>query len=165
MSNRAWMPLHPTEFLSETFWLTAEEIGGFTRLLIHLWQHGNLPDDESEWLDIAGFDDVKWNEAGRNIFAMFQIDDRDGTSPADRILHGAERSRPAIPLDIRRRVKERDGLLCVYCGDYEGPFEFDHRHPVSRGGRNTIENVCMACRQCNRSKGALTAEEFIGLSQ
>lgn len=33
-------------------------------------------------------------------------------------------------------------------------FEFDHVHPEFHGGAATPENIVIACRPCNRSKGA-----------
>ncbi|HEY8807173.1 MAG TPA: HNH endonuclease, partial [Candidatus Limnocylindria bacterium] len=38
--------------------------------------------------------------------------------------------------------------------------EADHRAPLSRGGRNTIENILPACRSCNRRKRTKTEDEF-----
>jgi 5-methylcytosine-specific restriction endonuclease McrA len=59
----------------------------------------------------------------------------------------------AIPWDeLRQRAFERDGYCCTYCGDVDGPFEVDHIHPRVLGGENTLDNVCVACRFCNRSK-------------
>ena len=36
----------------------------------------------------------------------------------------------------------------------------DHMLPISRGGRNQRDNLVAACLECNRKKGAMTAEEF-----
>jgi 5-methylcytosine-specific restriction endonuclease McrA len=38
---------------------------------------------------------------------------------------------------------------------------FDHRTPVCRGGMTTIDNLVLACRECNLTKGDMTAEEFV----
>jgi 5-methylcytosine-specific restriction endonuclease McrA len=53
---------------------------------------------------------------------------------------------------LRIMAFERDGERCAYCGDGDGPFEVDHIIPRIRGGENTLDNVCVACRSCNRSK-------------
>ncbi|MFW8626735.1 HNH endonuclease [Deinococcus sp. ME38] len=55
---------------------------------------------------------------------------------------------------------------CFYC---KKPLDFetaravhvDHKIPISRGGSNFKENLCLACSGCNCSKQAKTAEEFI----
>lgn len=64
-----------------------------------------------------------------------------------------ERKARQIPwLLLRDMAFERDGYRCTYCGDEAGPFEVDHIIPRIRGGENTLENVTVACRRCNRSK-------------
>lgn len=61
-------------------------------------------------------------------------------------------------------VCERDGWKCHLCGirtpkrlrgttDDRAP-EIDHVQPLARGGKHTYENVAVACRLCNRTKGA-----------
>ena len=59
-------------------------------------------------------------------------------------------------------IKRYGTLTCVYC---EQPILFgqdslDHKIPVSRNGKNSYENLCIACRKCNSSKGNKTVEEF-----
>ena len=49
---------------------------------------------------------------------------------------------------------------CAYCGEAK-PLERDHKIPLSRGGSDNIENIIPACRSCNASKNAKTAEEYI----
>lgn len=41
---------------------------------------------------------------------------------------------------------------CIYCGA-KGSLSKDHLIPLSRGGRDTIENIVPCCRGCNSSKG------------
>ena len=51
---------------------------------------------------------------------------------------------------------------CAYCGkDCEGNYHIDHILPVSRGGSNDRENLCLSCPNCNWSKNDKTAEEFM----
>jgi 5-methylcytosine-specific restriction endonuclease McrA len=48
---------------------------------------------------------------------------------------------------------------CFYCG---APAKTrDHKLPRSRGGTDAPENLVLACKSCNSSKGRLTAEEFL----
>lgn len=85
----------------------------------------------------------------------------------------------AIPERVRREVAKRAGAVpgetvpaqCTYC-DAEGTInwprlssgkpgswvsftglELDHVHPEFHGGTATAENIVLACRRCNRSKG------------
>ncbi len=50
---------------------------------------------------------------------------------------------------------------CMYCGEpLNGEYDIEHIIPLSRGGTNSPENIGVACRHCNRSKGAKTVEEW-----
>lgn len=40
------------------------------------------------------------------------------------------------------------------------PLEIEHIIPKSRGGTDRVSNLTLACHECNREKGNLTAEEF-----
>ncbi|MEX2963486.1 HNH endonuclease [Microbulbifer sp. TYP-18] len=55
----------------------------------------------------------------------------------------------------------RDQYLCLYCGDKfpARALTRDHIIPTSRGGANSWENTCAACRRCNNVKAARTPEE------
>lgn len=73
-----------------------------------------------------------------------------------------------IPPRIRRAVIERDWQGCVYCGGdpfADGDIELDHVMPASRGGRDTLDNLLVACRPCNRSKGALLPQEWLPMAR
>lgn len=166
MSNRAWMPLHIGDYLADTGHLTATEHGAYLLLIMHYWQNGCLPENERIIARIAKLSPEQWEES-RDMLAMLfgpgwtvGID-----TSAHRTLNGRAVARKAIPLDVKRAAVDRDGYRCVYCGDENGPFDYDHRLPIARGGENTIENVCVSCRYCNRAKGILTAEEWMGVLQ
>lgn len=61
----------------------------------------------------------------------------------------------AFPDDIKLAVWEQQHHICSHCGK-EFDFEFmegDHITPWHEGGRTTIENCQMLCRECNRRKG------------
>lgn len=72
--------------------------------------------------------------------------------------------RQSLNAAIRALIFARDGYVCRYCATEEGPFDVDHVHPVSRGGSDDPENLCVACAPCNRSKGARTVAEWRGAS-
>lgn len=53
---------------------------------------------------------------------------------------------------------------CAYCLLPIGwDAQVDHATPLARGGRHSIENLCLACIRCNQLKGQLTVEEFFAL--
>ncbi len=61
----------------------------------------------------------------------------------------------------RMNVLWRDGNQCQYCAGYfpQGELTLDHVIPKSRGGRNTWENLVVACKKCNQKKGAKIPQE------
>lgn len=76
----------------------------------------------------------------------------------------------------RSRVKSADGDVtteevmmqykrqrtkCYYCGCLlMGNYHIDHVIPISRGGRNAIDNIVLACPSCNREKNARLPHEW-----
>ena len=67
-----------------------------------------------------------------------------------------------IPLNLRRRIIERDGLYCVYCDEdlSDSEIHMDHVIPESQGGATTYHNLQVTCRKCNLAKGVLSEHEF-----
>jgi 5-methylcytosine-specific restriction endonuclease McrA len=71
-------------------------------------------------------------------------------------------ARLLVPLLI-----ERDGLDCKLCGEPIDPtlprwrdddgLQVDHRHPLSKGGTNALDNLQLAHWRCNKEKGARLA--------
>jgi hypothetical protein len=63
-----------------------------------------------------------------------------------------------IPENLRRLVIERARGSCEYCflpqQESFYPHEIDHIIPVKHRGGTTEENLCLACFECNRSKGS-----------
>lgn len=78
-------------------------------------------------------------------------------NPEPAYMTGALRQK--IIAATRREVFESQPHICVNCGSEED-LEIDHIHPVSRGGRNTLDNLQLLCRTCNRSKHAMTMDEW-----
>jgi len=66
---------------------------------------------------------------------------------------------------IREYVRERESPnACIYCGSTENP-SYDHLMPRSRGGSDIPDNVVMACRSCNSSKGDRGVYEWFHLER
>lgn len=68
-----------------------------------------------------------------------------------------------IPLNLRKRVIERDGYHCVYCDEdlTNAEIHMDHMIAESQGGPTTYDNLQVTCRKCNLAKGVLTESEFV----
>ena len=61
----------------------------------------------------------------------------------------------------RANILWRDGNKCQYCAHNFPVSELtlDHVIPKSRGGRNTWDNLVVACKKCNQKKGAKIPRE------
>ncbi len=61
---------------------------------------------------------------------------------------------------IRKRVRKRAGNRCEYCLSHQdfimGRLQIDHVYPVAKGGKNTENNLCLACELCNQYKWTKT---------
>ena len=158
-----WMPIYVGDYYANTMHLSATEHGAFMLLAMHHWQNGCLPSDDAQLASIARMKVSSWLELKDVILDLFERKSFwDGRTVFEKFTGiGRKEWRPAIPKSVRDAVFERDGFACVYCGDERGPFDLDHKIPYSRGGEHTIENLTVACRTCNRSKGALTTEEWL----
>lgn len=64
--------------------------------------------------------------------------------------------RKSLSKKMRFDVFKRDGFQCQYCGSTPPSvvLEVDHIHPVSKGGKNRVDNLLTSCFDCNRGKGA-----------
>jgi hypothetical protein len=62
-----------------------------------------------------------------------------------------------VPAALRQQVWVRAAGACEYCRIHEDevflPHEPDHVIAEQHGGATTIENLALACVQCNRLKG------------
>ena len=122
---------------------------------------GSLPDDDEMLARLAGFKLRRWKVIRKEIEHYFKIKRGRWHFDRDWISVGDNNARCAVPTEVRKTVLKRQGKVCTYCGDTDGPFDFDHIMPVSRGGTNAASNLTLACFRCNRSKGALTLAEWI----
>ena len=63
------------------------------------------------------------------------------------------RDNRSVSAQLRFDVVTRDGGRCRYCGRVVGrDGHIDHVWPVSMGGVTVMENLVLACVECNRSK-------------
>lgn len=62
------------------------------------------------------------------------------------------------------RLLIKDGNKCIYCENKFKDVEdatIDHILPKIKGGTNNINNLGLACSECNREKGNLLLTEYI----
>jgi hypothetical protein len=64
--------------------------------------------------------------------------------------------RQKIPEEVQQRIREQAQNVCEYCHASElwqyVHFTVDHIIPLSQGGTDDVENLCLACFHCNRRK-------------
>lgn len=71
-------------------------------------------------------------------------------------------------LSKREAIYRRDGRTCVYCRRDEedltasNHLTLDHLVPLVDGGKGVPENLVTACAFCNRRKGRMPLEKFVG---
>ncbi len=77
-------------------------------------------------------------------------------------IDGNKTKRIIIPKTTKEKVYEKGNGICAICGKpvTKNEFTIDHIIPLSRGGRNDIENLQIACHDCNELKGNRMDSEF-----
>ncbi len=62
-----------------------------------------------------------------------------------------------ISESLRSQIAQSDRNRCCYCLTSEINsgirMTYDHIYPRSKGGETSLENVCLACQNCNEFKG------------
>lgn len=63
--------------------------------------------------------------------------------------------RDSVPDNVKNYALLRDGKKCVYCGKEINNFELTYNQllPIKLGGKATMENIVVCCKNCNSSKG------------
>lgn len=68
----------------------------------------------------------------------------------------------ANPRELKKKLIERDGSRCAYCGrvlDFDS-CTIEHIIPVSYGGESTEENCIILCRECNAKAAGIKGYQF-----
>ena len=76
----------------------------------------------------------------------------------DGVLHAEELQAPKLS---NIALFQRDGHICMYCGNqfHRQQLTRDHVKPRGQGGKDIWENCVAACKSCNNHKGCRTPEE------
>ena len=75
-----------------------------------------------------------------------------------------------VSLVVALQVQERDGYVCVYCGDAPGEVHVDHARPLAHfpatappSTVNAPSNLVTACAPCNQAKGPQNLPGFAAM--
>jgi hypothetical protein len=137
--------------LSVQHMMTPEQVGA--SVLIFAWKARGNEGDESVCRRVAYYPKRRWTRDREAILAGVKI-------LVDASEHRVRRGRPVVSAARRAAILKRDGEVCTYCQTTLGPFHIDHIIPVSRGGSNQDDNLCVACAPCNLTKSAKVGREW-----
>jgi uncharacterized protein YdaU (DUF1376 family) len=71
MSAPVWMPFYVSTYLADTSHLTTIEHGAYMLLIMHYWQRGGLPDDDTRLANITKMTVDEWLKARPVLAALF----------------------------------------------------------------------------------------------
>jgi hypothetical protein len=162
-----WIKLY-RDLLDNMDWFMLSPIA--SKSLINLWllgseSFGNLPDDfeigfrlrlNQKELELVMKELIKFKfvEEGK-----YELKGSEDMSMNERIRETNGFASRYIKNETKTEVLVRDNHKCQSCGS-DKKLEFDHIVPVSKGGSSEANNLQLLCRSCNRSKRALSKEEF-----
>ena len=65
--------------------------------------------------------------------------------------------------EIKEYLLDKYGHVCQYCGGVSGDsiLEWEHIHPVSKGGSDSVKNATLACHCCNSDKSNKLLDEWL----
>lgn len=97
-------------------------------------------------------------------FRAHYRDNKDYYAEKDRRRRAQKRGNGYEPYgkaDIFDMWYEQNGL-CYYCQTpLFASYDIEHMLPISRGGRDALDNICLSCKPCNWAKRSKTAEEYL----
>lgn len=156
-----WYKRDPQAYLGGVQGLSSKEHAVYSVVLDLIYVHGGSVNNDPKWIAgwISDMGSAAVRKAIHSLCERGKISIENGKMTAINPPE-SQSTREPISLVMRRLIFERDGEVCRYCADTSGPFELDHVIPVSRGGRNKIDNLVVACRTCNRRKSDRTPDEM-----
>lgn len=131
--------------------MTSEEIGAAVQ--IFAWKARGHEGDLEDYRRVARYPKRRWTRDHEKIIEGVRV-------LVNASEHRVRRGRPTVSAARRAAILKRDGEVCAYCKLTDGPFHIDHIIPVSRGGSNQDDNLCVACAHCNLAKSAKLGREW-----
>lgn len=63
--------------------------------------------------------------------------------------------------ELREYLLEKWHRCCAYCGAKDTPLQIEHIKPRAAGGSNSVTNLTLACKPCNKRKGTQPIQQFL----
>ena len=167
MSKNPWVKWYSADFLNGIADMDPNQIAVYSVVLNRIYDNeGPIDDDVERIARRCNMRPTSCKKALDTLVEAGKLIRRDGVLFAPVILRWEARARAEgyrrpIPLSVKEEVTKRDNHTCVYCGETDDEFEFDHVVPYSRGGTEDPSNIVLACKPCNRAKGARTPAEWM----
>jgi len=163
MSKVPWIKWYSGDFLNGIADLSPHEIALYTVILCRIYDEDRpIPHDIRK---LARRCNMRLPQCERALQSL--LNEGKLTSDGEKISApivsrwASFIEREHIPKDVQNEVRRRDGEVCQSCGSTTSPFHLDHIIPISQCGTNDVDNLTVACPQCNLSKGAKTPKEWI----
>lgn len=104
----------------------------------------------------------KWREANKDRMAELKREWRKRNPHKDHEYNHQRRVRKLgrISNMDAKSVLDASNGICYWCGKKAEKIELDHYVPISKGGSNSVDNLVVSCKKCNRSKHDKNPVEF-----
>lgn len=156
--------LYLPHILNRTRHLTFEQRGVYMDLIyLYALHDQKLPDNDAIISVLLNCEVRDWRRIKAELIELRKIKSLQGMLLINyRDMLIAEWGHEDEEFIERRKVLlSSEPKKCEYCGNVSGPFEIDHKTPLSRGGTHAMRNLAVVCRSCNRSKGTKTLDEWV----
>lgn len=112
--SRCWMPLYVGDYLADTKHLTTLQHGAYLLLIMHYWQHGELPTDVPHLRQICSMTGKQWLRNSEAIAKLF--------------LPGWKHKRIEAELEKARILSEKRAILGAIGGRRNKGLNNQQRH-------------------------------------
>lgn len=164
MAALPYMQISVNDYIASTMHLTTSEHGAYMLILMHHWKISE-PVPVNRLPTIARMTPGEFAAAWSGGLDGLFIETDAGVVPSEAPYRTPNSARGYSTEFARNKallLESHDGT-CFYCAQASDFFEIDHIVPVARGGSDHYDNLVVACRTCNRSKGAKLITEWRAL--
>lgn len=109
---------------------------------------------------------LRWREANRDkvneYFNDYYYKNHEASKLSRRLSRAKRRAVGEISRVIAQGLLEKSLGQCYICStEFGDKWEIDHINPIKLGGDNSLDNLAIACRSCNRKKSSKSLEQYL----